>query len=192
MNTNTRYDGAEHLEARAVLRERNQLTLPERIADRLGLRPGSTLVFAIGEASGDLATVRAVRQSWAGIARGAYGDDPDRYLREERSAWQETDASADKASDGTPYLTFEESVRAHPETEVTRSRYEREPWLRWRRCAVCGRRLARMNEHDVKHRDGLIGAKGERTDATQRQRSRERVAKYVATRARKRKSAGRR
>jgi len=179
------------MDARAVLRERNQLTLPDRVAARLGLSAGSTLLFTVEEPGGEYAVVRPLRESYAGAAPGAWGDDPVRYLREERAAWRGAAGSGGVASDGTPYLTLEESRREHPDIDITQQRYESEPWLRWRACAICGRRLARMTEHEARHRDGLFDDRGERTDAEQRRRSRARVAKYVATRARQRRQSGR-
>jgi bifunctional DNA-binding transcriptional regulator/antitoxin component of YhaV-PrlF toxin-antitoxin module len=175
-----------------VLRDRNQLTLPERVAQRLGVRAGSRLLLEIREQGALEVTLRPLRESYAGIAPGAWGNDPVRYVREERASWHEEPDPAGTASDGTPYLTFEESRRAHPGIDLTRQRYDAEPWLRWPACEICGRRLARLHEHAAKHRDGLLDATGEHTDAPQRERSRARVAKYVATRKRQQRTSGRR
>ena len=90
----------------------------------------------------------------------------------------DTYSPIDRAPDGTPYLTFEESKRVYWQTDVTRERYERQPKLRWPKCEVCGRSIARLNEHRAAHRAGLLTDQGISTDPAQKKRSKARVAKW--------------
>lgn len=168
------------------MREKNQLTLPERVARRLGVQAGQRLIVAVADEGATEATMRPLRESYAGIAKGVYGRttvEQLRYVAEERGAWVE-DTTPGVASDGTPYLSFEASRRVYGRTEVTRERYVREPKLRWPKCERCGRSIARMSEHVAAHRSGLLDAIGKRTDALQKRRSSARVAKWRAAIAR--------
>lgn len=69
--------------AEAVVRRRNQITLPRQIADALGVGEGGVVVI---EAKSGSAIIRPVRRSYAGIARGVYGD-ADHYVSRERAGW---------------------------------------------------------------------------------------------------------
>lgn len=69
-------------ETAAVIRKRNQLTLPSEAVDFLGLREGDTVVIKLANGS---ATLRPVRRSYAGIAKGAYGKD---FVERERTGWE--------------------------------------------------------------------------------------------------------
>lgn len=164
-----------------MLRERNQLTLPDRLTTALGIGPGAHLAFAFDEAKPGHVQVRVLPESYAGIAGDLYGSGAERAasIAEERDAW---DARADpgRASDGTRYLTFEEARRTYRQTDVTRERYEREPKLRWPKCEICHRSIARMNEHGRAHAAGVLDEGGLRTDPEQRARSRQRVRKWRA------------
>ena len=112
--------------------------------------------------------------------------DANRYIQEERDSWERGPAIASAAApDGTPYLTFEESRRTYWQTDVTRERYEREAKLRWPKCDICGRSIARMREHLAAHQSGTLDERGVNTDPQQRTRSRRRVAKWRASLARK-------
>lgn len=173
------------LELIAVLRDRNQLTLPERLASALEARTGDGLVLTFDEAMPRTARLRVLPRSYAGIAGDVYGrtaEERAAYVAEERATW---DAAEDpgRASDGTPYLSFEESRRTYRQTEVTRERYDREPKLRWPKCDICGRSIAKMKEHRRKHAAKLIDDAGVSTDAEQIARSRRRVRKWRASRA---------
>lgn len=169
------------MEAFSVLRERNQLTVPERLTTALGIRPGAHLAFSFDEAKPGRAELRVLPESYAGIARDLYGTAEERaaHIAEERGAWA-TEPDPGRASDGTRYLTFDESRRTYRQMDVTRERYEREPKLRWPKCEICHRSIARMNEHRRAHASGLLDEHGLRTDPEQRRRSRERVRKRRA------------
>src|SRR5438105_15527423 len=92
------------IEVISVLRERNQLTLPERIALALEARPGDELALTVDESSPRTAQLRVLPRSYAGIAGSVYGrtaEERAAYVAEERATW---DAGEDpgRASDGTP------------------------------------------------------------------------------------------
>jgi AbrB family looped-hinge helix DNA binding protein len=71
-------------EIEAVVRKRNQITLPSEAVDFLGLREGDVVVIKLKNGS---AMLRPVRRSYAGIAKGVYGD-ADAFVRRERSDWE--------------------------------------------------------------------------------------------------------
>ncbi len=152
-------------EAIAVLRERNQLTLPDRVARALGVKAGDQIAVAFDEAAPGRAELRVMPASYAGMAARLYGDaatERAAYIAEERGSW-DVPEDPGRASDGTRYLTFEESRRTYRQTDVTPERYEREPKLRWPKCEICGRSIARMTEHRRAHASGLIDRGGVRT-----------------------------
>lgn len=194
----------ERIQVQVTLRERNQLTLPDRIAARIGAKPGDRLLLTVGPAGpgepgepgelgepGEAGVVRLKRlpDSYAGIADGIYGrtaEEHAAYIAAERDSWErEPVVPMATAPDGTPYLTFEESRRTYWQTDVTRERYEREAKLRWPKCDVCGRSIARMRDHQAAHRAGKLDQRGSSTDPTQRARSRRRVEKRRVSLARK-------
>lgn len=73
------------------LRERNQLTVPAEAAQALDARPGTRLVLSVDPAR-HVATVRPLRDSYAGIAGRAYGRNAREkaaYVKHERDAWTE-------------------------------------------------------------------------------------------------------
>jgi bifunctional DNA-binding transcriptional regulator/antitoxin component of YhaV-PrlF toxin-antitoxin module len=73
----------------ARLRARNQLTLPERVAARLGARAGDRFIVLV-EGPDSVRLVR-VRQSYAGALAGLWGAsqaEADEWLREERRTWR--------------------------------------------------------------------------------------------------------
>jgi bifunctional DNA-binding transcriptional regulator/antitoxin component of YhaV-PrlF toxin-antitoxin module len=82
-------DGA--LEAKVCLRGKNQLTLPESVAKRLGVQPGDQLIFSIDENEQGVVHLRPVLRSYAGIAAGLYGTPEEvvEYIRGERESWNE-------------------------------------------------------------------------------------------------------
>ncbi len=82
---------ARPIEAEARLRAKNQLTLPEPIADALDAHPDDVLVFEADPAQPGVAHVHLVRSGFAGALTGTYGttEDVKAYLREERAAWGE-------------------------------------------------------------------------------------------------------
>lgn len=173
------------IEGIAQLRERNQLTLPERVARAIDAKPGDDFLFTYDDAHPKLLNVRVLPQSYAGIAAGLFGRtgrDRAAYIAEERASWDEG-SDPGRAADGTPFLTLEESRRTYRQTDVTPERYEREPKLRWPRCDVCGRSIANMREHRRKHATKILTDAGISTDPAQVERTRRRVRKWRATRA---------
>lgn len=179
----------ETLEMELRLRERNQLTLPDRVAERIGAKAGDRLLLTLDPIEQGVVRLKRLPDSYAGIAGDLYGGSTEAhaaYIAEERASWEPSSAPPAAAPDGTPYLTFEESKRLYRQTDVTRERYEREPKLRWPKCEVCGRSIARMNDHRAAHRAGLLSEKGISTDPLQQKRSTERVAKWRRSVAAKR------
>ena len=171
------------IEVLAQLRERNQLTLPERLASALKAQPGDDLLLTYDESIPGSAQLRVLPRSYAGVAGDLYGKNADEratHIAEERASWDRQDPG--RASDGTPYLTFDESRRTYRQTEVTRERYDREPKLRWPKCDICGRSIAQMKEHRQKHAAKVINDSGISTDPAQIERSRRRVRKWRAAR----------
>lgn len=76
-------------EVEVELRKKNQMTLPEKLAGRLNVRPGSRLLVSYDEERGE-ARLRPLRESYAGVLRGVYGETPEEiatYLDEERRSW---------------------------------------------------------------------------------------------------------
>lgn len=173
------------------LRERNQLTLPDRIVERMGLRDGDQLIALFDEAEPNLVRLRGVLRSYKGTAGNSYGADSRGaldYLARERASWNAAQDDPGSASDGTRFLTFAESQRVHRQTDLTRQMYDADPFYRWPRCETCGRFIARMNEHRKRHRDGSLSERGLRTDETQRRRSESRVRKWKAAMATRKRS----
>jgi hypothetical protein len=171
------------IEVFAKLRERNQLTLPERLAAALKAEPGDDLLLTYDEDAPAIARLRVLPRSYKGIAGDLYGRNAEEraaWIAEERASWDRDDPG--RASDGTPYLTFEESLRTYRQTGVTRERYDREPKLRWPKCEICGRSIALMKDHRGKHAAKLINDAGVSTDPAQIARSRRRVRKWRASR----------
>ncbi len=72
--------------AEAQLRERNQLTIPDRIAKAAGIGPGETFVVELDSDDPDALRLRRVRTTYAGSLRGLYGK-ADEYLERERGSW---------------------------------------------------------------------------------------------------------
>ena len=71
-----------HVTLETVVRKRNQVTLPGEAIEALGLSEGDTILLEI---TGDSATMRPVRRSYAGIALNVYDNG---YLGRERDEWQ--------------------------------------------------------------------------------------------------------
>jgi hypothetical protein len=173
------------IELIALLRDRNQLTLPERVAVAIQAKPGDELLVSFDEGEPDTLRLRLLQPSYAGIAGDLYGKTAEErasYIAEERASWHD-DSDPGRASDGTPYLTFEESKRTYRQSDVTRERYEKEPKLRWPKCDICGRSIANMKDHKRKHAKSVLTDAGISTDPEQVRRTRQRVRKWRATRA---------
>ena len=79
------------LEARVTLRAKSQVTLPQRIVQKLNLKPGDDLIIRLQENEPDVIHIHPLRRSYAGVAAGVYGtpDEVRAYIRGERSAWDE-------------------------------------------------------------------------------------------------------
>lgn len=77
------------VEAQARLRTKNQLTLPDRIAEALDAHTDDVLVFETDPSRPGVAHIQLVRSEFAGAMTGTYGttDDVKAFLREERAAW---------------------------------------------------------------------------------------------------------
>lgn len=80
------------LRAAVKLRPKNQLTLPEQFARWLGVKPGDRLVLTVDEDQPGVIEVRPLRESYAGVALGVFGNTPEEiaeYIRGERASWGE-------------------------------------------------------------------------------------------------------
>ncbi len=77
-------------EAEVRLRKKNQLTLPEPIAERLGVGPGDRLISEVDDETGAV-SVRPLLRSYAGILNGVYGtpEEVQGYIDAERASWDE-------------------------------------------------------------------------------------------------------
>ena len=75
--------------AEARLRMKNQLTLPEPIADALDAAPDDTIVFETDPEQPEMAVIRRVPRTFAGAMPGMYGttEDVKAYLRAEHESW---------------------------------------------------------------------------------------------------------
>jgi AbrB family looped-hinge helix DNA binding protein len=78
------------LEIETSLRRKNQLTLPESIAKRLGVQPGDRLVFETDDDE-EHVRIRPVRRSYAVALAGVYGtpEEVAAYLADERASWDD-------------------------------------------------------------------------------------------------------
>lgn len=74
----------EKAEIEAVVRKRNQITLPAEAVDFLGVREGDVVVIKLKNGS---AMLRPVRRSYAGIAKGVYGHGG-AFVARERADWE--------------------------------------------------------------------------------------------------------
>lgn len=77
---------ATTISARARVRARNQITIPERIVEAAEIAEGETLIVELDTSRPDVLRVRRVRESYAGALSGVYGD-ARAYLEEERKDW---------------------------------------------------------------------------------------------------------
>jgi AbrB family looped-hinge helix DNA binding protein len=73
------------------VRAKNQITIPKRIAQAVGVEPGDRLIFVIDKCQPDQVRLYRLPKSFAGIAPLAYGgaEDAVAYVRAEREAWEE-------------------------------------------------------------------------------------------------------
>ena len=77
---------ATTITARARVRARNQITIPERIVEAADIKEGETLIVELEPSRPDVLRVRRVRESYAGALPGMYTD-THAYLEEERRNW---------------------------------------------------------------------------------------------------------
>lgn len=73
--------------AKARLRRKSQLTLPDPIVQAASVGEGDRFIVEVAPDQPDMITLRRVRQSYAGALTGVYGD-VDEYLNEERATWK--------------------------------------------------------------------------------------------------------
>jgi bifunctional DNA-binding transcriptional regulator/antitoxin component of YhaV-PrlF toxin-antitoxin module len=77
------------LEVKAVVRPKNQLTLPDPIVRRLGVEPGDEIIVSFDDDEPGIVLLRSLRRSYAGVANGIYGS-PEQvaeFVDSERAAW---------------------------------------------------------------------------------------------------------
>lgn len=77
------------LEIEAIVREKNQLTIPRAVAERHGIEPGRRVVV-IETGVADEFMVRVLPKTYAGALAGIYGRTTDEnvgYVRGEREDW---------------------------------------------------------------------------------------------------------
>ena len=72
--------------APATVRARNQITIPDRIAQAAGIEEGETFIVELAPDDPDFLRLRRVRSSYAGALRGLYGD-TGTHLEDERADW---------------------------------------------------------------------------------------------------------
>ena len=77
---------ATTISARARVRARNQITIPEQIVEAAEIAEGETLIVELDVSRPDVLSVRRVRESYAGTLSGVYTD-AGAYLEEERRDW---------------------------------------------------------------------------------------------------------
>jgi len=77
---------ATTIRARARVRARNQITIPEQIVEAADIHEGETLIVELEPSRPDVMCVRRVRESYAGALPGVYTD-AGAYLEEERGDW---------------------------------------------------------------------------------------------------------
>jgi bifunctional DNA-binding transcriptional regulator/antitoxin component of YhaV-PrlF toxin-antitoxin module len=73
--------------AEARVRERNQITLPERVAQAGNIEAGDRFVVEVDPADPDTIRLHRIRDSYAGMLRDVYGD-PAAALAEAREGWE--------------------------------------------------------------------------------------------------------
>jgi bifunctional DNA-binding transcriptional regulator/antitoxin component of YhaV-PrlF toxin-antitoxin module len=75
-------------EIEATVRTKNQVTIPQPVAERHGIAAGQRLVI-VDNGVEDEFTVRIIRPSYAGTLAGVFGttDENVAYVRGEREVW---------------------------------------------------------------------------------------------------------
>lgn len=77
------------IEVQAVIRQRNQVTLPPEALVILGVSEGDRIVFDI-DPDTKQAVIRPLRDSYSSALRGVYGSPEEvaAYIRGERAGWE--------------------------------------------------------------------------------------------------------
>lgn len=83
-------DTTETLEVTVTVRRKNQMTVPDAIMQRLGLKEGDRLRLRVN-AEESTFTVEPLPRTYAGIAPGLYGNEEEAaaYVDQERSSWDD-------------------------------------------------------------------------------------------------------
>jgi bifunctional DNA-binding transcriptional regulator/antitoxin component of YhaV-PrlF toxin-antitoxin module len=76
------------IEIEALVRDKNQVTIPRQIAERHRIRVGQRLIIVDGQHEDEF-TVRVIRSTYAGVLAGMFGtmDENVAYVRGEREDW---------------------------------------------------------------------------------------------------------
>lgn len=79
------------LEVKAIVRAKNQMTLPDPIVKRLGVQVGDEVIVCFDDEEPGVVRVRPLRRSYAGVARGIYGsaEEAAEYVKGERASWND-------------------------------------------------------------------------------------------------------
>jgi bifunctional DNA-binding transcriptional regulator/antitoxin component of YhaV-PrlF toxin-antitoxin module len=83
---NVKSEAGPTITARARVRGRNQITIPDRIVAAANIEEGETLVLEVEPEHPEVLRVRRVRSSYAGAVPGMYTDSTT-YLDDERKDW---------------------------------------------------------------------------------------------------------
>lgn len=76
--------------ATAKLSTKGQLVLPKAVREALGLRPHDTVLFLVeGKSVVLMAEPKSYTEALKGLHAGMWPEDFDRWLREERDAWDD-------------------------------------------------------------------------------------------------------
>lgn len=73
------------------LRDKNQITVPKRVVDVLGARPGDRFVWLVEDAARGVVRLHRLPASYASSLAGIYGPpgEVEEYLTAERETWGE-------------------------------------------------------------------------------------------------------
>ena len=80
--------GVPSLEIEATVREKNQMTIPQAVAERHHIGPGQRLLIVDGGEANEF-VVRVIPRTYAGALAGVFGttDENLAYIRGEREDW---------------------------------------------------------------------------------------------------------
>ena len=77
------------LEIEAIVREKNQVTIPRLVAERHNIEPGQRLII-VDQGQDDRFEVRVLPRRYGGLLAGVYGRSAEEslaYVRGERESW---------------------------------------------------------------------------------------------------------